>query len=84
MLLNSTKSLYSVKRTIKIITFLRKRARPIRSNYEMKLEKDYIFTKGGISVLIIKNIKNQKISKKYVGHILVDDESSFEINSFSI
>ena len=63
MLLNSTKSLYSVKRDNKNNYFFygRRGLRPIRSNYEMKLEREVIYLqRGGIRFLIIKNIKNQK------------------------
>ena len=40
--------------------------------------------KGGISVFDFKEYKeNKKISKQYIGHIIVDERSSFEINSLS-
>ena len=85
MLLNSTKVLYSVNRDIKNSYYFygRKGLKPIRSNFELKLEREVMYVqKGGISIYDYNNYKNNNRPKQeYVGHIIIDDLSSFEINS---
>ncbi len=85
--LNSTKVLFSVNRdnTGNYFFYGRKGLRPLRSDSELKLEREAMYVqKGGISVFDFKEYKeNKKISKQYIGHIIVDERSSFEINSLS-
>ena len=87
LVLNSTKVLFSVNRdnTGNYFFYGRKGLRPLRSDNELKLEREAMYVqKGGISVFDFKEYKeNKKISKQYIGHIIVDERSSFEINSLS-
>ena len=57
--------------------------RLLKPNQFLKIERDDIFVRaGGIVTFKIKSfLKNKKIYKDKIGHMIIDKKSSFSINS---
>ena len=87
LVLNSTKMVISVNKDIGNNYFFygRKGLKSLRSNQNMKLEREAIYLqKGGISVFdYVAYKKSKNIFNNPTGHILIDNKSSFNINSRS-
>lgn len=85
LLINAVKILFSVKKEFSKNYYLygRNGLKSIRSNQAMKLEREAVYKQsGGISVYDFKEYKKtENVFKNPTGHIIVDNNSSFEINS---